>query len=88
MAKPGGDASSIGGAHHDALVPWRKLVAALAATLVIVGALWVVLFLLGPPGPLVGNLLTPILVLVFIVWVGVDAVVRELSKRARPRDRE
>lgn len=85
MTMPVPTASSIRETRRGALTPWRRLQSALAAAIVVVGALWLVL-ILGPWGPLAVNVLTPILVLIFLVWVGVDAVVRELTKRARRHD--
>ena len=86
MATPVPDGPSTGGARRSALAPWRRLRAALAAAIVLIGALWLALVAVGPWGPLTGNLLTSILFLVFLVWILVDALVRELTKRARPRE--
>lgn len=88
MATAAPDAPSTGGPRGGALTPWRRVRTGLAAALVVVGALWLGLIFLGPWGPLTANFLTPILVLVFLVWVMLDALVREMTKRAGLRGRE
>ncbi len=82
MATPGPDGPRRG-LHRGAVAAWRRMRAALAAALVVVGALWLVLLLAGPWGSPMANFLTPILVLVFLVWVMMDALVREMTKRTR-----
>ncbi len=84
MATPMPDGPSKGGTHRAALATWRRIRAGLAATLVVVGALWLGLIVIvrGPWDPLTANLLTSMLVLLFLLWVIVDALVREMTKRA------
>ncbi len=84
MATPVPDGPSKGGTQRAALAAWRRIRAGLAAILVVVGALWLALIpiLRGSWGPLTINFLTSIVVLLFILWVVVDALVREMTKRA------